>query len=185
MTLSQEPVDRRTVLKAGGALVALALTGCSNSKPVGPGPQSITAAAGPDWNGLRRALNGKLYRPGETGYAAAHQLFNPRYDSVQPAGVVRIGSVQDVRESVLFARRNGLVCVPKSGGHSYVGASTIRSGLVIDVGPVHGISYANNVVIVGAGAKLYDVHVALDKYGRSLPTGTCPTVGIAGLALGG
>jgi FAD/FMN-containing dehydrogenase len=185
MTLSQEPVDRRTVLKAGGALAAFALTGCSDSKPAGAGTQSLTAAAGPDWNGLRRGLNGKLYRPGETGYAAAHQLFNPRFDSVRPAGVVRITTVDDVREAVLFARKNGLVCVPKGGGHSYVGASTVSNGLVIDVGSAGTIHYANNVVTIGAGAKLYDVHATLDRYGRSLPTGTCPTVGIAGLALGG
>src|ERR1700704_2552028 len=121
MTLSQEPVDRRTVLKAGGALAAFALTGCSDSKPAGAGPQSLTVAAGPNWNGLRRALNGQLHRPGETGYEAAHQLFNLRFDSVRPAGVVRITTVDDVREAVRFARKNGLVCVPKGGGHSYVG----------------------------------------------------------------
>ena len=38
---------------------------------------------------------------------------------------------------------------------------------------------------MGAGARLYDVHAALARHGRSIPTGTCPTVGAAGLALGG
>ena len=47
------------------------------------------------------------------------------------------------------------------------------------------MSYANGVLTVGAGARLYDVHAFLDRYGRSLPTGTCPTVGVAGLTLGG
>ncbi|MEU0090900.1 FAD-binding oxidoreductase [Kribbella sp. NPDC006257] len=177
-------VDRRTLLKAGGALAAVALTSCSDTKPASAGPDGLTAAA-PDWNGFRKGLTGKLYRPGETGYATAHQVFNPRFDSIQPAGVVRISTIDDVRESVLFARKNKLVCVPKGGGHSYVGGSTVSNGLVVDVGSARGISYANNIVTVGAGAKLYDVHVLLDKYGRSLPTGTCPTVGIAGLTLGG
>lgn len=194
----ESQVDRRTVLKAGGALAAVALTSCSDTKPATAGPDGVTAPAtatatasapvgpaAPDWTGFRRGLNGRLYRPGESGYPAARQLFNPRFDSVQPAGVVRITTVDDVRETVLFARKNKLVCVPKSGGHSYVGASTAAGGLVIDVGSARSISYADNVVTVGAGAKLYDVHALLDKYGRSLPTGTCPTVGIAGLALGG
>jgi hypothetical protein len=172
-------IDRRTVLKAGGVLAAGALTSCSDTKP------ATAHVAGPDWNGFRRGLQGRLYRPGDSGFAASHQLFNTRFGSIQPAGVVRISTVDDVRESILFARRNKLVCVPKGGGHSYVGASTVRGGLVIDVGSARGISYANNVVTVGAGAKLYDVHALLDRYGRSLPTGTCPTVGIAGLALGG
>ena len=55
----------------------------------------------------------------------------------------------------------------------------------LDVGAIRGMSYANGVLTVGAGARLYDVHAFLDKYGRSLPTGTCPTVGVAGLTLGG
>ncbi|QNE16656.1 FAD-binding oxidoreductase [Kribbella qitaiheensis] len=177
-------IDRRTLLKAGGALAAVALTSCSDTKAATAGPDGLTAAA-PDWAGFTKGLTGKLYRPGETGYAAAHQVFNPRFDSIQPAGVVRISTVDDVRESILFARKNKLVCVPKGGGHSYVGGSTVSNGLVVDVGSARGISYASGAVTIGAGAKLYDVHAFLDKYGQSIPTGTCPTVGIAGLTLGG
>ena len=90
-----------------------------------------------------------------------------------------------MQKAINFARANKMVLVPKSGGHSYVGASTISKGMQLDVGAIRGLSYANGVVTIGAGARLYDVHAFLDKYGRSLPTGTCPTVGIAGLALGG
>ena len=36
-----------------------------------------------------------------------------------------------------------------------------------------------------AGAKLYPVHSTLAAHGRTIPTGTCPTVGAAGLTLGG
>jgi FAD/FMN-containing dehydrogenase len=181
MSVSQ--VDRRTFLKAGAAI---ALTGCSDTKPARAGsPSAQTAVAGPDWNGLKRSLRGTLTLPGNTGYAAAHQLFNPRWDSVQPAAVVRAAGANDVRAAILFARKNKLAFVPKSGGHSYVGASTVSKGLMLDLGAMRGMSYANNVLTVYPGARLYDVHVFLDKYGRSLPTGTCPTVGVAGLALGG
>lgn len=220
--MSHAPVDRRTVLKVGGALAALTLAGCSDTEPVAstqgaaaptsaPTSASSAAAGTPttsatptatststttatpravsaataDWTAFRRGLEGKLYRPTDSGYAASHQLFNPRWDTIHPVGVVRAASVNDVREAVLFARKNGLRCVPKSGGHSYVGASTVSAGLVIDVGSLRGISYANNIATVGAGARTYDIHVALDKHGRSLPTGTCPTVGIAGITLGG
>ncbi|GAA3060103.1 FAD-binding oxidoreductase [Pseudonocardia yunnanensis] len=193
-------IDRRTALKAGGVLAVTALASCvdnesatavpTSSVPAGPtspaaaGP-TVPAAAAPDWNGLRSGLDGTLHLRGESGYPAAHQLFNPRFDSIQPAAVVRAATTDDVRESILFARQNGLVCVPKGGGHSYVGASTVAGGLVVDVGPMSSVGYSDDVVTVGAGAKLYDVHAQLDKDGRSLPTGTCPTVGVAGLALGG
>jgi FAD/FMN-containing dehydrogenase len=177
--------DRRTVLKAGGTLAA-ALTSCSDTKKASVGPAADTlAAATPNWNSFARSLTGRLYLPASSGYASSHLLFNPRWDAVQPGAVVKAANATDVQKAINFARANKMVLVPKSGGHSYVGASTISKGMQLDVGAIRGLSYANGVVTIGAGARLYDVHAFLDKYGRSLPTGTCPTVGIAGLALGG
>jgi FAD/FMN-containing dehydrogenase len=98
---------------------------------------------------------------------------------------VKAANPADVQKAITFARDNKLVLVPKSGGHSYVGASTIASGMQLDVGAIKAMSYSNGILTVGAGARLYDVHAFLDRYGRSLPTGTCPTVGVAGLTLGG
>lgn len=177
--------DRRTVLKAGGALAATALTSCTDTKNANAGAAGNLTAAAPNWNSFARSLKGRLYLQASSGYANTHQLFNPRWDTIQPTAVVKAANATDVQRSILFAKANKLVLVPKSGGHSYVGASTISKGMMLDVGALRGMSYTNGVVTIGAGARLYDVHAFLDKYGRSLPTGTCPTVGIAGLALGG
>jgi FAD/FMN-containing dehydrogenase len=177
--VNEEPLDRRSVLGAGAVLAAAALSGPSAAVLTG-------SSAAPDWAELNRLVAGGVYRPGMSGYAAMQQLFNPRYDSVRPAAVVRAASVSDVQQAVRFARRNGLVCVAKGGGHSYVGASTVANGLVIDLRALSGVGYkGSGVVAVGAGARLYNVHAVLDRYGQSLPTGTCPTVGVAGLTLGG
>jgi hypothetical protein len=108
--------DRRTLLKAGAVVTAGALTSCSDTQ---------TAAAAPNWNSFARSLKGRLYLPSTAGYPAAHQLFNPRWDSVQPAAVVKAANATDVQKAINFARGNKLVMVPKGGGHSYVGASTI------------------------------------------------------------
>ncbi|TCC30109.1 FAD-binding oxidoreductase [Kribbella speibonae] len=207
-------LDRRTVLIAGVAVTLAGCgdskdTGSTTSPSQTPStaPSTTTAApttaapttpsgtpstsaptqtaAGPNWNALAGSLKGRLYLPSTSGYAAAHQLFNPRWDSVRPTAVVKAAGPADVQHAINFARTNKLVLVPKSGGHSYVGASTIANGLQLDVGGLKTMSYANGVLTVGAGARLYDVHAFLDRYGRSLPTGTCPTVGVAGLTLGG
>jgi hypothetical protein len=45
---------------------------------------------------------------------------------------------------------------------------------------VHG-----GIATVGAGARLIDVYSGLTPLGLTIPAGSCPTVGIAGLALGG
>jgi FAD/FMN-containing dehydrogenase len=177
--------DRRTLLKAGSAAAAVALTSCSEPKSASAGTAAALAAAAPNWNSFARSLKGRLYLPASSGYAGSHLLFNPRWDVVKPAAVVKAANATDVQRSILFAKANKLVLVPKSGGHSYVGASTISNGMQVDVGAIRGMSYSNGVLTVGPGARLYDVHAFLDKYGRSLPTGTCPTVGVAGLTLGG
>jgi len=182
-------LDRRNVLKIAGVATVAALTSCTDAKKASAGAalsrsSSLTAAT-PNWNSFARSLKGRLYLRASSGYAGSHLLFNPRWDTILPTAVVKAANATDVQRSILFARANKLVLVPKSGGHSYVGASTISNGMQLDVGAIRGMSYSNGVLTVGSGARLYDVHAFLDKYGRSLPTGTCPTVGIAGLTLGG
>lgn len=44
---------------------------------------------------------------------------------------------------------------------------------------------ATNTVTVPAATELYAVHQALASVGRAIPTGSCPTVGVGGLTLGG
>jgi FAD/FMN-containing dehydrogenase len=187
-TTSAEPSSTApTTTTTAPSSTAAPTTATPSSNPSSnPGTSAPTlTSAAPNWNSFARSLTGKLYLASTSGYAAAHQLFNPRWDSVRPTAVVKAANPADVQKAINFARGNKLVLVPKSGGHSYVGASTIANGLQLDVGALRGMSYSNGILTVGAGARLYDVHAFLDRYGRSLPTGTCPTVGVAGLTLGG
>lgn len=139
---------------------------------------------GADWEALRRRLSGTLRRPDDPGYAAASQLFNRRFDGIRPAGVVSARSVGDVQAAVVFARDHGLPLTARSGGHSYVGASTNR-GVVVDLRPMSQVRVNGTAATVGAGAALVDVYAQLAAHGLGVPAGSCPTVGLAGLALGG
>jgi FAD/FMN-containing dehydrogenase len=47
------------------------------------------------------------------------------------------------------------------------------------------VTLAGGIATVGAGAQLIDIYTTLAKSHRTIPGGSCPTVGIAGLALGG
>jgi FAD/FMN-containing dehydrogenase len=139
------------------------------------------------WKHLAGELDGKLLRPGDDGFARAASTFDPRRDGKRPVAIVRAASAGDVAAAFAFCRSHGVHPRPRSGGHSYVGASTGNGVLVIDVRPMHGVHYhaENHKVTVGAGAVLGDLHQSLDRHGRTVPTGTCPTVGAAGLTLGG
>ena len=86
--------------------------------------------------------------------------------------------------TIRWARRHRVHLVPRSGGHSYGGYST-TSGVVLDVSRLSQVCVSGGRAVVGAGALLVDVYAALAAHGRMIPAGTCPSVGIAGLTLGG
>ena len=151
-----------------------------------PSSTSPPAPTDSDWSTLARSLQGKLVRPGDPGYPTALQLFNPRFDSVRPAAIAYCTSPADIQACLAFARRFGLPLAPRAGGHSYAGYST-TTGLVLDVSHMSTVTVHTDsgTATVGAGARLIDVYATLAQYGLALPAGSCPTVGIAGLTLGG
>lgn len=74
----------------------------------------------------------------------------------------------------------------RSGGHCY-GPGSLSNGYVIDLRNFNNIdlNIARQEVVIGAGCKLGNIIEALGAADFALPTGTCVSVGITGLALGG
>jgi FAD/FMN-containing dehydrogenase len=146
------------------------------------------SASGPptpaDWAALARDLSGPLIRPGEAGYTTAKELFDPRFDSLRPAGVAYCRSAHDVSTCLAFVRTYGVPVAARCGGHSYAGWSS-TSGLIVDVTRMAGVSVSGGAATVGAGTRLIDLYNGLAAHGRAVPGGSCPTVGVAGLTLGG
>ncbi|MBP2187280.1 FAD-binding oxidoreductase [Nocardia goodfellowii] len=138
-----------------------------------------------DWSRLSTRSRGPVLLPSDSEYATAKQLFDPRFDAARPAAVVRATDTEDVRAAVAFADEHDLSIAVRGGGHSYVGASAADGALVIDLRQMREITYDNGVAVIGAGASLYGIQAELARHGQTLPLGTCPAVGIAGLTLGG
>lgn len=175
-------ISRQTFLRgAGGALAASGLSGLFGIARAQAGPA--------DWSGLDSAIGGHVRLPGRgASFNQAKQVFNSRYRGSNPAAVVTVTSSADVQKAVAFAVANKLKIAPRGGGHSYIGASAAGGTLVIDLrGLPGGVSFdgATGNVTVPAATDLFAVHRALAGPGRAIPTGSCPTVGTAGLALGG
>jgi hypothetical protein len=130
-------------------------------------------------------LDGQLLRPSDAGYAAASLLANTRFDSIKPTAIVKCASVGDVQESLAFVRSNGLAVTPRCGGHSWAGYST-NTGVVLNVTSMNSIQVnSNGTAKVGAGARLAEVYDTLISSGVCIPSGTCLTVGISGITMGG
>ncbi len=83
-----------------------------------------------------------------------------------------------------MAGRLGLPLAIRSGGHSVAGRSS-TDGIVLDVTPMGSVAVAGEVATVGAGVRLGDLYDALAEHGLTIPAGCGPSVGIAGLTLGG
>jgi FAD/FMN-containing dehydrogenase len=163
-----------------------ATTAPATTAPV-TAPATTAAAGGPtaaDWTALGRGLAGRLVRPDDAGYPAAKQLFDPRHDSIRPAGIAYCANPADVRECIRFAGRFAVPVTARAGGHSYAGWST-GTGLVIDVTSMRRLATDGDTVTVGAGIRHADFYAGLAGHGVAVPGGSCPTVGLGGLVLGG
>ena len=171
-----ERLDRTELLRrAGGAALA------ASAWP------ALAGAAPPsgELRRLDRALEGSVVPRGAAGYGTARLLFNTRFDGVKPLAVAFPESVADVQKAIRWARRNRVRLAVRSGGHSYGGYST-TGGLQLDLSRLAAVRpLAAGRVRVGGGALLIDVYDRLARRGATIPAGSCPTVGIGGLALGG
>ncbi|VBA59264.1 FAD-binding oxidoreductase [Mycobacterium attenuatum] len=151
----------------------------------------VRAAADPSpsgLDGLSTAVGGRVIRPDDSQFATAKQVFNTNYNGSTPAVIVTPASAADVQKAMAFAGAHNLKVAARSGGHSYTGASTADGVMVLDLRQLPGgVDYnaSTGQVTVTPATGLYAVHESLAEAGRGIPTGTCPTVGAAGHALGG
>ncbi|MGW5432461.1 FAD-binding oxidoreductase [Streptomyces sp. NPDC004059] len=190
-------MERRTFIAGGTAAVAAtALTGCSSgagrsSASASTGSSSLTslkttnANAAADWTALAHDLDGTLVRPGDASWTTAHQLYNTRFDGLKPAAVAYVAHAGDIRTTLAYAHAHGVRVSIRNGGHSYAGYSSGDNRLVLDVSRLNRIRVSGGQAVVGAGSKLIDVYRALAAKGVTIPAGSCPTVGVSGLVLGG
>jgi FAD/FMN-containing dehydrogenase len=175
--------NRREFLRRGGqAALAVAgvggfadVAGCGSSRP------------GNDLRRLARQVSGPVLVPGDPGYGQARLLFNPSFDAARPLAIVYCQAPRDVATAVDFARRHGLRVAARSGGHSFGGYSSPTGGIVVDVSRMRRLEVAPDraSAVVEPGVLNTRLYAGLGGAGLAVPSGTCPTVGLGGLCLGG
>ncbi len=134
---------------------------------------------------LQAALDGELVTAGSAAYDAARRAALARFRDVRPMAVLRCASTRDVTRALAFARHTGTHVVPRGGGHCFAGRSS-TTGLVLDLSRLDTVAvHPDATARIGAGARLAQVYDGLHRFGRTVPAGCGPTVGIAGLTLGG
>jgi FAD/FMN-containing dehydrogenase len=182
---------RHVLVLAATGLVAAGCAPVAPRRTAAPTPTG-TPAGPPDWAALAASLAGPVARPGDTAYDTVKLTENPRWDSAQPLAVVSAAGAADVAAALRFAARYHLPLALRSGGHNYPGYSAggapgtgVPPSLVIDTRGMNAITFSGPLVTVGAGASLAEVYDTLGSRGVAIAGGSCATVGIAGLTLGG
>ncbi len=118
-------------------------------------------------------------------YAAFNSAFNKRIKHM-PRFIAVCKTEKGVQYAVQKAKAEGLKVAVKSGGHSFEGFSSNDDGMVINLSQMKKINWlSDDEVEVQPGCLLQDIQAAFFPRKKLLPSGSCGTVGIGGLTLGG
>src|SRR5215813_3189453 len=103
-----------------------------------------------------------------------------------PRAVVHCRTIEDVQLSIAIARDCGLPLSVRGGGHDWAGRA-LCAGIVLDLSGMNGVSVDadHRSAIISGGARAADVAAVTDPFHVAAVTGTCSTVGMTGLTLGG
>lgn len=135
---------------------------------------------------LKSALRGPIFLPGDAGYDEARAVPNAMIDR-RPATIARCFGAADVVNCVRIAREHNILVSVRGGGHSMAGKAVCDGGLMIDMSDMKGIRVdpARRTVRAQTGLKLGEFDRETQAFGLATTQGVVPTVGIAGLTLGG
>jgi len=127
-----------------------------------------------------------IISPNSEEYKKECAMWNAKIKA-RPAAVLLCSNNEHVKEALLWAKTHGKEVRIRSNRHSYEGLSTADDAAVIDVSSIKLIELSadKKTVKVGAGNNIYSVCQELWKHKLAIPLGSCPTVGVVGLAIGG
>jgi hypothetical protein len=131
-------------------------------------------------------ISGHIITPETPDYESARLIFNRAFDR-RPALIVRCAGGPDVARALEFAQSQNLPVAVRGGGHSRVGFGMCDRGMVIDLSAMKRVEVdtSKRVARAEAGALVRDLDETTQHFGLATTSGGCPSVGIAGLTLGG
>ena len=111
-----------------------------------------------------------------------------RYQAIRPAGILLAREATAIETTLRYCRDNFLALHTRSGGHCFEDFNT-GPGILLDLQRLKKMQIlkegSKHYLTVDAGARTGAITAYLEKKGFVLPMGSCSSVGIAGLTLGG
>lgn len=173
-------LSRRGFIVVGTlAAAGVALAACT------PAGETVIAPANAIAD-LAAKLSGRVLLPGDSGFTSAWFPTNGQFRDAVPMAVARVADEADVVTAVNWCREHGVPFATRGGGHSYAGLST-STGLIIDLSRLAStaVDRLDRRITTGGAATNRDIFGATQFGQEFLPGGTCLSVGIGGLVLGG
>lgn len=134
---------------------------------------------------IEQSVHVDYFKKGDVQYETLRKGFNKRIDRY-PQVIALCKNTAGVAEAVKYAVANKLPVAIKSGGHCMEGFSANDSGMVINLSLLDSVKWLDKETIaVGPGCKLARFYDELLPKGRVIPGGSCATVAVGGLVLGG
>jgi FAD/FMN-containing dehydrogenase len=186
--LRMKQYSKREFLKIMGlGLVFLPFIGCFDQEE-GPGKIKAKPSGEIGEEGQELAVTEAdllLLSRNDAAYARFNAGFNKRIHHL-PKYIAVCKTEKGIQHAVAQARSEHLKIAVKSGGHSFEGFSSNDGGMVINLSLLKKITWLeDDKVVVAPGCLLQEIQDAFFAKGRLLPAGSCGSVGIAGLTLGG
>ncbi|QXE02424.1 FAD-binding oxidoreductase [Terribacillus sp. DMT04] len=132
-------------------------------------------------------LTGRVIFRGEPGYEEARLNWNP-YTNTYPLVIVFAQEHDDVVHAIKWARENNVPLRARGGRHALERSmSVVKDGIVIDVSEMTRVrlNSKKEIALIETGIDVGPLVSSLAARGFMSPFGDSPTVGIAGLTLGG
>ncbi|MGP9536613.1 FAD-binding oxidoreductase [Brachybacterium sp. AOP43-C2-M15] len=167
-------LDRRTLLRAGGALGAAGAVGTTGALSAAP-----AMADGGGRGGKEHWL-----RPGDEGYEEALAGFNTTVTH-RPEAVVLARDARDVQEAVRYAGRHDLPVAVMATGHQASVPSD--GGIMVSTAGMDGIHLrpSRSSVHIGPGVRWGRLARKAHRHGLAGLAGSSTDVGVVGYTLGG
>jgi hypothetical protein len=125
------------------------------------------------------------YEKDNVAYERLRTGFNKRIDHY-PRIIALCKNTNGVAEALQYAKTNGLKVAVKSGGHCMEGFSSMDNGMLINLSLLDKIEWIDkNTITIEPACTLKKIYEDIIPKGRYLPGGSCQTVAIGGLTLGG
>ena len=134
---------------------------------------------------LRGQLSGRLSRLGDDRYAVATAIWAKPVGPM-PRAVAHCRTAQEVQSAIQAARDCDLPLSVRGGGHDWAGRA-LCDGIVIDLTAMNDVALTTDyrAARISGGARASDVFAVTDPRGLAVVTGSCSSVGMTGLTLGG